>query len=246
MKFFIYCLLFLGLFFQTSSIFSSDRQRVAVLDFLAKGEAEKDFAIVLSENFTIALINAGKFIVVERNQLNNALKELNFQNTEDFDEKTAVEIGKLTAAQVVVIGSVTKIEDYYYICVRGVEVSTGIAKFGAKDRANSKKGLVELIDGLALSLNKEVNIKADNEDLSSDDEEEILETEDNFQSNNDYDYVARKKTSFKIKSLNIYPKDRTAANLILKAELSDIEISRISVIFEDKKEFNIASNFNIA
>jgi len=158
-----------------SFLFSSDKQRVAVLEFSIKGVVDKEFSSILTDSFTVALINAGKFIVVERSQLDKALKELKFQHKDDFDEATAVQIGKLTAAQVVVIGNVTELEGYFYINVRGVEVSTGIAKFGAKDKAASKKELVELIDRLALSLNKEVNIKptiieGDDGDFDDDDD----------------------------------------------------------------------------
>ncbi len=234
----VFCILLALFLFSQIILFASDKQRVAVLDFSLKGQIDREYASVLTENFTVALINAGKFIVVERSQLDKALKELKLQHKDDFDEATAVKIGKLTAAQVVIIGNVSLVEDYYYINVRGIEVETGVAKFGAKDKASSKKGLVELIDSLALSINKEVNLSPTviENNLNDDDSSEIDDKD--FVNDTNYDFITRKKIPFSLKSISISPKKRITKNLILRATENSINISRIYVKFRDKKEFD--------
>ncbi len=128
------------------------RMRIAILPFSTRGNIDKNLSELLSENFTIAMISGGKYNVVERSQLDKALSELKFQKGAQFDDASAVEIGKLAGAQAVIIGTISEIDGSYFVSARGIDVKTGIAQFATKEQTSNKRELINLIDKLASSI----------------------------------------------------------------------------------------------
>ena len=83
----------------------SAQTRIAVLPFTAGENVAASDKEYLSETFMMEMFGGGKFIVLERMQLDRTLKELSMQNTDEFDDQSAVEIGKLSGAEQVYFGS---------------------------------------------------------------------------------------------------------------------------------------------
>jgi len=134
------------------------KTRIAILPFFGRGNINKDLLELLSENFGIKLTEIGEYSVVERNELNKVLNELKFQKGDAFDDKSAVEIGKLAGAQIVVIGTVTLLDSDYFISVRGIDLKTGIVIFARVLDTSNKKDLVRMVEQLATSISKGDNI----------------------------------------------------------------------------------------
>lgn len=111
-------LLCCGLLLALAAQASGQRKRIAVLSFDvgvdAKAHAQNDFGIhddlgrALSDVLVDRLVQDGKFIVIERAQLDQIVKEQNFSNSDRADPSTAAKIGKIAGVDAVVIGSVTE------------------------------------------------------------------------------------------------------------------------------------------
>ena len=170
------CFLLFYLFILQFILLASDttKIRIAILPFSARGNVEKSLVELASENFAIKIIEIGKYSVVERSQLDKALSELKFQYGDAFDDSSAVEIGKLAGAQIVIIGNITALGTLgsdFYVSARGIDVKTGVAMFAKREEAKSRRGLVIAIDKLAISISNENNnktSKGDKDDLKDD------------------------------------------------------------------------------
>jgi len=131
----------------TLSLNTQEKTRVAVLDFSPKG-VSGDLAGAIVENLITALIDSGIFEVIERSQLKKLMKELSMQNSDDFNDKLRTDLGNLYGVELVILGSVTKIGRNITTNVRGVEVSTGIAKFAKSFTTSNEDEIPRLIEEL--------------------------------------------------------------------------------------------------
>ena len=71
-----------------------------------------------------AFVNVGKVRVVDRQNIAKIVKEYEFQASDLTDETTAVEIGKLSGADIIVIGSISYVGDNYYLNIKLISVKT--------------------------------------------------------------------------------------------------------------------------
>jgi len=71
-----------------------------------------------------AFVNVGKVRVVDRQNITKIVKEYEFQQSDLTDESTAVEIGKLSGADIIVIGSISYVGDNYYLNIKLISVET--------------------------------------------------------------------------------------------------------------------------
>jgi TolB-like protein len=78
------------------------------------------------EDLSTSMINKG-FQLVERGQLDKVLKELKIQSSGAIDPKTAQEIGKLTGADLILVGSISDRGNFVVINARLLETKTGKA-----------------------------------------------------------------------------------------------------------------------
>ena len=90
------------------------RKTIAVLpfDYSAVHAEWSDYPINigegLSEMLVTELVKSNAYIIVERAKLNEILKEQELEQTEAFDQETAIRIGRLVGVDAVVHGSVTR------------------------------------------------------------------------------------------------------------------------------------------
>lgn len=125
--------------------------RIAVLDFQ---DIDTDHPIgrAAAENLRNALIERQRFTVVERAQVDKALKEQAFSQTGLVDTAHAVGLGKLLGATLIVIGSVTKIGHTYTVNARFIDVATGEAKDARSRKTTNEDDIASAIDALAQLL----------------------------------------------------------------------------------------------
>ena len=113
------------LLFLAASFLSAqeEKQVLAILDVTTIGTEESKGRIVY--NYILDQVNkSGNYTIVERGELDRALQEIEFSRSELVDDSTAVEIGKITGAEAVLISSWTKEEDKFYLSMRVIEIMT--------------------------------------------------------------------------------------------------------------------------
>ncbi|PIQ29143.1 hypothetical protein COW36_17875 [bacterium (Candidatus Blackallbacteria) CG17_big_fil_post_rev_8_21_14_2_50_48_46] len=112
-----------------ASAFAEDNKpKVAVVQFESIG-VEPSLGAAASEILSTHLASREQaFRVVERTQLQKAMKELGYQNTALVDPDSAVQIGKHLGARYIVVGSVTRFGKSYSLNARIVEVETAEAR----------------------------------------------------------------------------------------------------------------------
>ena len=104
---------------------------VAIMDFEAIGITELE-ARALSQRVSSEIIRMEEFRVVEREQMERILNEQKFQYSGCVDISCAVKIGKIIGAQLIVVGSVSKIGNLYSIDSRLIDVQTSEAQESAQ------------------------------------------------------------------------------------------------------------------
>jgi TolB-like protein len=124
--YFLVLIIFLCLF---SSILADDstsgsKLTIAVVDLDNMKGVEKEDVVVLSERLRNELYETGKYIVVERKQMEKLLSEQGFSLTGCVDNMCYVQAGRLLGVSLMVVGSVSKIEGMYSISARIVDVET--------------------------------------------------------------------------------------------------------------------------
>jgi len=144
-------IVFISLFFLFNDAYSAVKQTIAVLDFESIG-SEEHLGKAVSEIIRTELIDTNKYRVVERAQINKTLSEQKFQKSGLIDDKSAVELGKLLGADLIVIGSVVKIGTSYTINSRMIDTKTGEAKMGKNATGNDLNLLTALSRSLLDSL----------------------------------------------------------------------------------------------
>ena len=83
------------------------QKKVAVMTFEnVSGSNERKIAEVMTDEVTVALVNSGSYTVLERTQLEKAIKEINFQNSGIVDQSQIIELGKMTGTDYTVVGKV--------------------------------------------------------------------------------------------------------------------------------------------
>ena len=105
------CVLLIAAFLAPSLAWSSDKPRIAVLEFKNKADNQWWYhggAEAAQDVFVTELVKSGKFRVVEREQLAQLMREKNLSLSGDVDAKTAVQAGKLLGVQYFLTGSVTE------------------------------------------------------------------------------------------------------------------------------------------
>ncbi|MCI0494417.1 tetratricopeptide repeat protein [candidate division KSB1 bacterium] len=110
----------------------------------------------LTEMLITALIQDDKFSVMERVQLEKILQEQSLGQTGTIDAETAVEVGKLSGLEAIVVGSISQLKTAIEADARLIEVETGKALTAASGKVNS----IDDLRDLANKLSKQLSAKA--------------------------------------------------------------------------------------
>ena len=109
--FFVITMALLFTFSGVVSAAPSTMPTVAVIQFGLKAAVSRDItledATIVSDYVYDALVNSGKFDVVERERLGEILSEQALGHSGPVDERTAAEFGRLVGAKYIICGSIT-------------------------------------------------------------------------------------------------------------------------------------------
>ena len=106
-------------------------QKIALLNFNSPTDAFSEYALDELESL---LVRSGKFVIVERGELDLIRQEENYQRSGDVSDDSARAIGKKLGARVIVSGSLNIIGDAYSFIIRALNVeSAAIAAASSAD-----------------------------------------------------------------------------------------------------------------
>jgi len=137
------CLMFLA----TGTGYAAEKKTIAILDFESIG-SEEYLGKAVAEIIRTELVETRKFRVVERAQIKKALSEQELQTSGAIDDESAVQIGKLLGADLIIVGSVVKIGTSYTINSRLIDVQTGEVQLGRNVTGND----LNLLTGMSRNL----------------------------------------------------------------------------------------------
>ncbi|MDR1970816.1 MAG: CsgG/HfaB family protein [Treponema sp.] len=95
---------------------------IAVIGIASGDPGEAEYAL---EESIFFLVNLKKYTIVDRRSLDVIRAEQNFQLSGEVDDDTAVFIGHLTGAQIVITGSVSPYGALNYVRMKALDVETG-------------------------------------------------------------------------------------------------------------------------
>jgi hypothetical protein len=126
---------------------------IAVIDLDPTGISNNE-AQFLSNRLRTELFETGKFQIVEREKMNTVLKEQGFQQSGCTTVECAIEIGQLLNVNVMVAGSIGKIEEIYSLSIRMIDVQTGaIIRTATRDYEGKLSDvLTDVIPEIAIEL----------------------------------------------------------------------------------------------
>ena len=100
------------------------------------------------------LVNLRRFRVIERNALEDVIKEQSFGLSGMVDEKTAIKVGKMVGADVIIIGSVITDENYGKVSARVIntETSETIVAKEAQSENTQLENIEKLVANVAIAI----------------------------------------------------------------------------------------------
>ncbi|NPV00712.1 MAG: hypothetical protein HPY53_04945 [Brevinematales bacterium] len=143
--------LFAGLIVFVLPVLSFAQPVIAVLDFEPK-KVDADIADIISEKMSIEMVKSGQYQVVERTKMKSIIEEQKLQlaglTGGDFAEK----LGKILAADKLMIGSVSKMGNTFSISAKIVDAQTGLIEKADSIEVPSEDGLSDGVKRLVKSL----------------------------------------------------------------------------------------------
>ncbi len=99
---------------------------IAVLNLDNSGEFTEAEIKLFTDRVNSGIVKVNRFLVVERQQIDEILKEQGFQQSGACsNQECLMEVGQLLAVQKVISGSVGKMENIYPVSLKVVDVKTG-------------------------------------------------------------------------------------------------------------------------
>ncbi len=146
---------FLLIPFDTSSA-EIKKTKIAVLDFELRGDTFKTKGMggIVAEWFITALVQDGRFQVVERALLKKIIDEQKLGMTGLIDESSSAQLGKILGVKTIITGSVLQIEDTIEVNARIINVNTGSIVAAENIRSKTSGNLKEAIESLTSKLVK--------------------------------------------------------------------------------------------
>lgn len=131
----------------------SAENRIAVLPFQNNGDSTNNYLQKgIADMFTTALSQQKGITVIERSRVADLLQEMEFSLTGAVNEKSAVELGNLSGANQVVLGSFITLGSEIRIDARLVDVEKGVVIKGTAQSGTAEK--LEAVDNTVETISR--------------------------------------------------------------------------------------------
>jgi outer membrane protease len=146
----------------TTTAFAQRKPIITILDFNTNGIASNDMKAVVSL-LSSAIFETSKFEVIDKSQRDIILAELKFSISGCADETCQLEIGKMLAAEYIVVGDISKVGSRFILNAKIIETKSSKTINTARGLFDSIEELLSNVDNLAIELS---NIKNKNEQMA--------------------------------------------------------------------------------
>lgn len=137
----------------------SQKEHIAVIEL--KGEITASESVTLTGKVINEILKTGKYIILERSQMDEILTEQGFQQTGCTNAECAVEIGQLLGVKKIMFGNIGKVGKIYSISLKIVNVQTGeivkssFIEFKGTLEDVLTKGIIEAVNDLLKPVSKD-------------------------------------------------------------------------------------------
>ena len=133
------------------TVFSQNNPMVAIVPFNPIGVSENE-ALVITNLFETALVKTGSFDVIEQNQIEEIMDAQAYTLTGCTDESCAIEVGKLLAAEQIILGDLSSIGGKFILNVKIIDVEKGKNINADSVDASNMGEMTETVELLAYKL----------------------------------------------------------------------------------------------
>lgn len=130
------------------------KTKIAVMDFQVQGEKleTEDIGKIVAEWLITALVQEGRFDVIERRLLEKILQEQKLGVSGVADSDSVAKLGKVLGAKIVVTGSVMKFRQLMEVNARLINVENGSIIAAEKVKSESAAKLEDLVTEMAVKI----------------------------------------------------------------------------------------------
>ncbi|MDR0444136.1 MAG: penicillin-binding protein activator LpoB [Treponema sp.] len=107
---------------------------IAVLEITSNTRENRENAAFACDEIEYQLGDAGKFKIVDRNALDRIREEQNFQMSGEVSDSTAVSVGNMLGANIVITGSITGSGNTQRLTVKALDVKTAQILVNAREQ----------------------------------------------------------------------------------------------------------------
>lgn len=139
---------------KTAEISGGYRPFIAVFNFEDSNARTEGMGLgqTVTEMLVTALIQDGRFTVMERVQLEKLLQEQSLSQSGVIDTETAIRVGKLAGLEAVILGSVSRLKTSIEADARLIEIETAKALAAANADVRDVDNIRDLANSLASQL----------------------------------------------------------------------------------------------
>ncbi|MFW5982871.1 MAG: CsgG/HfaB family protein [bacterium] len=176
-----------------SSNLISQTKKVAIFDPVDKTSSE--MGVIYREILSTNMTKSESYIPVERELIDNVLKESEYQGSGMVNESTASKLGKQMGADYVCVSMIMKMGSNYFLTAKLVDVETAVVKIQEQIKVENKEKLYDKMVELSGKLFKVKNITSVSEKLDFEKEEFLNfgnKVKGDFNGDGEIDYVKLK------------------------------------------------------
>jgi len=159
MKIWLYLLTGLFIVFSINCYAQETKTTVAVMDLEAQEGVSQGVANVLSDSLRAYLVNTEKFTIVTRENMQQVLKEQNFQ-VSGITQESVAKIGQILGVEKIFTGSIGRVGTTYVINLKLVDVQSGRIEKAATEECR-KDEQDALLVSVKNAANKVLEFKPD-------------------------------------------------------------------------------------
>ena len=133
------------------------KTKIAVFDFQLQGEGFEtaDMGKIVAEWLITALVKEGRFDVIERRLLEKILQEQKLGMSGIITEDSAVKLGKLLGAKIIISGSVMRFQKIIEVNSRIIEVESASIIAAESVKSTTTTRLEDLVIQMAKKINRD-------------------------------------------------------------------------------------------
>lgn len=135
-----------------AAAFSQGPPLIAVLPLQALGDLNSEQVGTVTRLLETGLVKSSMFQVLERNEIAQVLAAQEYSAEECFDENCAVRLGRLLAARLIVLGTLSRLGDRYFLTAKIIEVATGKTLEAEHEEADTLEAIARRAENLGYRL----------------------------------------------------------------------------------------------